>query len=207
MYDVSQRTLTGHSDCWLHTSLGWFACRQPPGSRPGNSILICFHHSSSKIIFEAQHLLNIFSKAEVSGCQLRGETEDQPVKLLYVAECQTDEIPSHRQLSYLDISWCQAKLTARPLFTSLTWTLSLRFNTQTWYHIISIFSVYSSFDCRDVPVCDIVQLHGWRGLHRSRHAASKRWGGLRGRQGVHHQSRHWSFPLRAEQRKSTHTIT
>lgn len=60
---------------------------QPPGSRRGNSVLVCFYHSSSKIIFEAQHFLNIFEKAEVSGCHLRVETEDQPVKLLYVAEC------------------------------------------------------------------------------------------------------------------------
>lgn len=56
--------------------------------------------------------------------------------------------------------------------------------------------------CRDVPVCDFVQLHSGRRVHRSGHAPSERRGGLRGRQGVHDQSRHRSVPHRAEQRET-----
>ena len=65
---------------------------------------------------------------------------------------------------------------------------------------------HCSCRCRDVPVRDIVQLHGGRGVHGPRHAASERRERLRGRQGVHHQSGHRSVPLRAEQRKKTHDI-
>lgn len=56
--------------------------------------------------------------------------------------------------------------------------------------------------CRDVPVCDLVQLHSGRRVHRSGNAPSERRGGLRGRQGVHDQSRHRGVPHGAEQRKS-----
>lgn len=58
--------------------------------------------------------------------------------------------------------------------------------------------------CRNVPVCDVVQLHGGRGVHGPRDAASERRRGLWGRQGVHHKSGHRCFPLRAEECTSTH---
>lgn len=66
-----------------------------------------------------------------------------------------------------------------------------------------MISLVSPCLCRDVPVCDVIQLHGGRGLHGPRYAASERRGGLRRRQGVHHQSGHRSISLRAEQRKTT----
>lgn len=78
-------------------------------------------------------------------------------------------------------------------------------NPSLYYKTYSVFSIPRH--CRDVPVCDFVQLHSGRRVHRTGHAPSERRRGLRGRQGVHNQSRHRRLPLRAEQRKRTHDVT
>lgn len=83
--------------------------------------------------------------------------------------------------------------------------VALNSNPSLHYKMYSVFSIPRHY--RDVPVCDFVQLHSGRRVHRTGHAPSECWRGLRGRQGVHNQGRHRCLPLRAEQCKRTHNVT
>lgn len=106
---------------------------------------------------------------------------------MFVTFTQTP-LSQETPLLYMLSSSCMFALPVSALIMKNMKTLSC------WYH------------CRNVSVCDIVQLHSGWCMYRSRHAAPECGRGLRGRQSVHYQSGHRSFPIRAEQRKRTHNL-
>ena len=55
---------------------------------------------------------------------------------------------------------------------------------------------------RDLPLCDVLQLHGGRRVHWPGHPAPEHRRGLRRGQGLHHTRGHRRLPHRADQRES-----
>lgn len=54
---------------------------------------------------------------------------------------------------------------------------------------------------RDVPLCDVFQLHRGRSVHRTRCSPVTRRQSVRRREGVHHSGRRWRLPHGAGQRE------
>lgn len=56
--------------------------------------------------------------------------------------------------------------------------------------------------CRDLPLCDIIQLHGGRRVHRAGHPPPEHRRRLRRGEGLHHTRGHRRLPHGADQRES-----
>lgn len=56
--------------------------------------------------------------------------------------------------------------------------------------------------CRDLPLCDVLQLHGGRRVHGPGHSPTEHRRGLRRGEGLHHTRGHWGVPHRADQCES-----
>lgn len=56
--------------------------------------------------------------------------------------------------------------------------------------------------CRDLPLCDVLQLHCGRRVHGPGHSPTEHRRGLRRGEGLHHTRGHWGVPHRADQCES-----